>query len=88
MLFPGSLTDVGGLAVGHHTDTRRPTGCTVVLCPEGAVCGVDVRGAAPGTRETDLLRPDTHVAARWRQPTAAAVRAALLRAMGHAEATA
>lgn len=61
MLFPGSLTDVGGLAVGHHTDTRRPTGCTVVLCPEGAVCGVDVRGAAPGTRETDLLRPDNLV---------------------------
>jgi L-aminopeptidase/D-esterase-like protein len=56
-LFPGALTDVAGLAVGHHTDTRRPTGCTVVLCPQGAVAGVDVRGAAPGTRETDLLHP-------------------------------
>lgn len=52
-----SLTDVFGLQVGHHTDSRRPTGCTVVLCPDGAVAGVDVRGAAPGTRETDLLDP-------------------------------
>ena len=59
--FPGSLTDVAGLAVGHFTETRRPTGCTVVLCEAGAVCGVDVRGAAPGTRETDLLRPDNLV---------------------------
>ena len=55
--FPGSLTDVRGLSVGHFTDTRRPTGCTVVLTPEGAVAGVDVRGAAPGTRETELLSP-------------------------------
>jgi len=61
MLFPGSLTDIDGLAVGHHTDPRRPTGCSVVLCPQGVVCGVDVRGAAPGTRETDLLRPDNLV---------------------------
>ncbi len=53
----GSLTDVAGIEVGHFTDTRRPTGCTVVLTREGAVCGVDVRGAAPGTRETDLLAP-------------------------------
>ncbi|MES2992589.1 MAG: P1 family peptidase [Pseudomonadota bacterium] len=52
-----SLTDVRGLRVGHHTDTRRPTGCTVILTPDGAVAGVDVRGAAPGTRETDLLSP-------------------------------
>jgi len=52
------LTAVRGLSVGHFTDTRRPTGCTVVLCgAEGAVCGVDVRGAAPGTRETELLAP-------------------------------
>jgi len=43
--------------VGHHTDARRPTGCTVVLCDGGAVAGVDVRGAAPGTRETELLSP-------------------------------
>jgi len=53
----GSLTDVRGLRVGHFTETRRPTGCTVVLAPEGAVAGVDVRGAAPGTRETELLSP-------------------------------
>lgn len=53
----GAITDVRGIEVGHHTDTRRPTGCTVVLAREGAVGGVDVRGAAPGTRETDLLSP-------------------------------
>lgn len=53
----GSLTDVPGLKVGHWTDSRRPTGCTVVLAEAGAVAGVDVRGSAPGTRETDLLNP-------------------------------
>jgi len=54
----GGLTEVPGIRVGHFTDNRRPTGCTVVLAPEdGAVCGVDVRGGAPGTRETDLLNP-------------------------------
>jgi L-aminopeptidase/D-esterase-like protein len=52
-----SIVDVAGVSVGHFTDTRRPTGCTVVLTPQGAVCGVDVRGAAPGTRETELLSP-------------------------------
>jgi len=51
------LTAVAGLSVGHFTDPRRPTGCTVVLAEGGAVCGVDVRGAAPGTRETELLSP-------------------------------
>lgn len=53
----GSITDVAGIEVGHHTDARRPTGCSVVLARQGAVGGVDVRGAAPGTRETDLLSP-------------------------------
>jgi L-aminopeptidase/D-esterase-like protein len=53
----GFITDVDGLKVGHHTDSRRPTGCTVVLCEGGAVTAVDVRGSAPGTRETDLLDP-------------------------------
>jgi L-aminopeptidase/D-esterase-like protein len=53
----GSITDVAGIKVGHFTDTRRPTGCTVILTEDGAVAGVDVRGAAPGTRETDLLNP-------------------------------
>jgi L-aminopeptidase/D-esterase-like protein len=56
-LYPGQLTDVAGLMLGHHNNPRRPTGCSVVLCPHGAVAGVDVRGAAPGTRETDLLAP-------------------------------
>lgn len=53
----GSITDVLGIEVGHFTETRRPTGCTVVMARDGAVAGVDVRGAAPGTRETDLLSP-------------------------------
>ena len=57
----GSITDVPGVRVGHFTDTRRPTGCTVVLTEAGAVAGVDVRGAAPGTRETDLLDPSNLV---------------------------
>jgi L-aminopeptidase/D-esterase-like protein len=56
-MHTGSITDIAGLKVGHFTDARRPTGCTVVLCEHGATCGVDVRGAAPGTRETDLLDP-------------------------------
>lgn len=55
-----SITDVPGIEVGHYTDTRRPTGCSVVIARDGAVAGVDVRGAAPGTRETDLLEP-THL---------------------------
>jgi L-aminopeptidase/D-esterase-like protein len=56
-----AITDVQGLTVGHFTDTEAATGCTVVLCDPAAVAGVDVRGAAPGTRETDLLRPSTLV---------------------------
>ena len=52
-----AITDVGGIRVGHWTHRRWATGCTVVICADGAVGGVDVRGAAPGTRETDLLRP-------------------------------
>ena len=53
----GAITDVTGIKVGHFTDSRRPTGCTVILVEDSAVAGVDVRGAAPGTRETDLLDP-------------------------------
>ncbi len=53
----GSIVDVPGLRVGHFTMAERLTGCSVVLAPEGAVGAVDVRGAAPGTRETDLLDP-------------------------------
>jgi L-aminopeptidase/D-esterase-like protein len=56
-----SITSVAGILVGHFTDSRRPTGCTVVLAPGSAVAGVDVRGAAPGTRETDLLHPSNVV---------------------------
>lgn len=52
-----SFTDVRGISVGHYTDATALTGCTVVLTPDGAVAGVDVRGCAPGTRETDSLRP-------------------------------
>ncbi len=52
-----TLTAVEGLKVGHFTLGERPTGCTVVLAEEGAVASVDVRGGAPGTRETDLLDP-------------------------------
>ena len=52
-----TITAVTGLEVGHHTDLEHATGCTVFLCREGAVGGVDVRGGSPGTRETDLLRP-------------------------------
>ena len=54
-----AITDVAGISVGHFTNREAATGCTVVLCPEGAVAGVDVRGSAPGTRETDLMRPAT-----------------------------
>lgn len=51
------ITAVTGLELGHHTLSERPTGCTVVISREGAVGGVDVRGGAPGTRETALLDP-------------------------------
>ncbi len=53
----GKLTDIEGIRVGHFTSTERPTGCTVILTEAGATAGVDVRGSAPGTRETDLLDP-------------------------------
>jgi L-aminopeptidase/D-esterase-like protein len=56
------LTAVEGLTVGHHTIEEKPTGCTVVLTGEqGAVAAVDVRGGAPGTRETDLLDPTRRI---------------------------
>ena len=51
------LTAISGIKVGHHTLSARPTGCTVVLAENGAVAGVDVRGGAPGSRETALLDP-------------------------------
>jgi L-aminopeptidase/D-esterase-like protein len=55
------LTAVEGIKVGHFTLKERPTGCTVILTEAGATAGVDVRGGAPGTRETDLLDPVNHV---------------------------
>ncbi len=57
MKFNNSISDVRGIEVGHAQDNEALTGCTVVLCRKGAVAGVDVRGGAPGTRETDLLNP-------------------------------
>jgi len=52
-----AVTDVEGLMVGNYTDLEAMCGVTVVICSEGAVAAVDVRGSAPGTRETDLLQP-------------------------------
>jgi len=52
-----SITDVPGIEVGHSQDLKAGTGCSVIICERGAITGVDVRGGAPGTRETDLLNP-------------------------------
>ncbi len=52
-----TLTAIDGIQVGHATDATARTGCTVVLCPDGATAGVDVQGAAPGSRETEAIRP-------------------------------
>ena len=57
MVMGNGITDVPGVKVGNYTDREGMTGCTVILCEAGAVAGVDVSGAAPGTRETDILRP-------------------------------
>jgi len=57
MNLKSAITDVGGIAVGHAQDEDALTGCTVILCRTGAMAGVDIRGGAPGTRETDLLDP-------------------------------
>lgn len=56
MMF-GNITDVPGVKVGHAENSEGITGCTAILVENGAVCGVDVRGSAPGTRETDALDP-------------------------------
>jgi len=53
----GNITDVPGVKVGHAENKEGITGCTAILVENGAVCGVDVRGSAPGTRETDALDP-------------------------------
>jgi L-aminopeptidase/D-esterase-like protein len=52
-----AITDISGLSVGHAQDEQALTGCTVVLCEDGAIGGVDQRGGAPGTRETDAMHP-------------------------------
>lgn len=57
MKLRNSITDIPGMEVGQAQDAEALTGCTVILCRKGAVGGVDVRGSAPGTRETDLLNP-------------------------------
>src|SRR5512133_2193941 len=57
MKMMNAITDVRGIEVGHAQHEEALTGCTVIVCREGAVAGVDVRGGAPGTRETDLLDP-------------------------------
>jgi L-aminopeptidase/D-esterase-like protein len=58
---PTGITAVEGIRAGHFTLTLKPTGCTVILAEKGATGGVSVRGAAPGTRETDLLDPSNLV---------------------------
>jgi len=57
MSSKNTITDVSGIEVGQAQDDKALTGCTVIVCRKGAVAGVDVRGGAPGTRETDLLNP-------------------------------
>ena len=55
------VCDVDGFCFGNYTDKEAGTGCTVIVAPEGATGGVDVRGGAPASRETDLLRPENTV---------------------------
>lgn len=61
--YSGSIADVAGITVGHYTDRENGTGCTAVLCDAPATAGMEVRGAAPGSRETELLHP--LAAAQW-----------------------
>lgn len=60
-MYPGYITDVEGIKVGHEGSEEGKTGCTVIICEEGATGGVDVRGSAPGTRETDLFKGEKMV---------------------------
>ena len=55
------ITDIPGIKIGNAQDVAAATGCTVILCEQGATAGVDVRGGAPGTRETDLLKSENYV---------------------------
>ena len=60
-MYPGYITDVVGIKVGHGQSEVGMTGCSVIICEEGATGGVDVRGSAPGTRETDLFKAEKMV---------------------------
>ncbi len=60
-MYSGYITDVEGIKVGHEQSKEGMTGCTVIICEEGATGGVDVRGSAPGTRETDLFKAEKMV---------------------------
>lgn len=60
-MYPGYITDVKGIKVGHYQSEEGMTGCSVIICEEGATGGVDVRGSAPGTRETDLFKAEKMV---------------------------
>lgn len=60
-MYEGYITDIKGIKVGHAQSEKGMTGCTVIICEEGATGGVDVRGSAPGTRETDLFKPEKMV---------------------------
>ncbi|KNF07824.1 L-aminopeptidase/D-esterase [Gottschalkia purinilytica] len=60
-MYKGYITDIHGIKVGHAQDLQGMTGCTVIMCEEGATAGVEVRGSAPGTRETDLLKSENAV---------------------------
>ncbi|MTI68024.1 MAG: P1 family peptidase [Firmicutes bacterium] len=57
-MYNGYITDIEGIKVGHADDLEGMTGCSVIICEKGATAGVDVRGSAPGTRETDLLKSE------------------------------
>lgn len=61
MFEQASLEDLASFRFGHATDAELATGCTVIIAPDGAACGVDVRGGGPATRETDLLKPENMV---------------------------
>ena len=56
-----SLSQITGFRVGHAQDTEHATGCTAIICENGAWAGVDVRGGSPASRETELLRPENTV---------------------------
>lgn len=60
-MYQGYITDVPGIKVGHAGSLEGMTGCTVIICEKGATGGVDVRGSAPGTRETDLFKAEKMV---------------------------